>query len=212
MCFSATASFVAGAALVSGGTVVLAKAQRGAELPYAAIPILFGVQQLMEGVIWLTFADEARLINQAMTWSYSFFSHVFWPLYVPMAVLLLEPVAWRRRCIAAFGAAGSAAGLYLLVNMFRFPIEARPVGGHIEYVSPHFYALAVMAGYLGGTCLSLLFSSHRRVNLFGAAALGAFIFAYAAYTRWMISVWCFLAAVLSLIAFLHFRGRKGARA
>ena len=207
MCFSAGASFIAGASLLAAGGFTMKKAQRKAEVPFAAIPLLFGVQQLIEGVIWLSFGSATPLLNPVMTFVYSLFSHVLWPLYVPFAALLLEPVRWRRSALAAFLAAGAAVGLYLLVNMFRFPIESRPVGGHIEYASPHFYVAPVMAGYLAGTCISMLFSSHKPVNVFGAAALLSFGLAYAIYRQWFISVWCFFAAVLSVIVLLYFTNR-----
>lgn len=213
MCFSASASFAAGSALLAVGAVTVNKAERNAELAFAAIPLLFAVQQLIEGVIWLSFsADAPALLNPAMTFVYSLFSHVLWPVYVPLAVVLLEPVRWRRQAIVAFLAAGSAAGLYLLANMLRFPIESRPVGGHIEYASPHFYIVAVMTGYLAGTCVSMLFSSHRLVKLFGLAALLSFALSYVVYTRWLVSVWCFFAAVLSVIVFMHFELRPRSRA
>ncbi len=59
MCFSATASFSAGAFLLGLGTLTLKSARRPRELPFAAIPLLFAIQQLSEGVIWLTFRYEA---------------------------------------------------------------------------------------------------------------------------------------------------------
>lgn len=211
MCFSASASFIAGASLLAVGGFTMKKAQRKAELPFAAIPLLFGVQQLVEGVIWLSFSSEVPLLNPVMTFVYSLFSHVLWPLYVPFAALLLEPVRWRRKALAAFLAAGAAVGLYLLVSMLRFPIESRPVGGHIEYASPHFYIAPVMAGYLAGTCISMLFSSHKLVNVFGAAALLSFGLAYAIYQQWFISVWCFFAAVLSVIVLLHVTNRASSK-
>ena len=207
MCFSASVSFTAGTALLAVGVVTLKKAGRRAELAYAAIPLLFGVQQLVEGGIWLTFRFDAPLLNPAMTFAYSLFSHVLWPLYVPFAALLLEQVRWRRAALLFTLAAGAAAGLYLLVNMLRVPIVSRLIGGHIEYASPHFYILAVMGSYLAGTCLSMLFSSHGSVKLFGVAALLSFIGAYAAYAKWFISVWCFFAALLSVIVLLHFTNR-----
>ena len=208
MCFSAFASFTAGTTLVAVGAITLKKAHRKTEFAYSAIPLLFGVQQLIEGVIWLSFDLGLPLLNPIMTFIYSLFSHVMWPIYVPLAALLLEPVRWRRTVLAAFLAVGAAVGLYLLVNMVRFPIESRPVGGLIEYASPHFYVVAVMAGYLAGTCISMLFSSHRLVNVLGGAALLSFISAYVIYARWFISVWCFFAAVLSVIVLLYFTNRK----
>jgi hypothetical protein len=208
MCFSASASFAAGTALLAIGAVTVKKAGHGAELAYAAIPLLFGVQQLIEGMVWLSFSSEEPMLNSVVTFVYSLFSHVLWPIYVPFAVLLLEPVRWRRRTLAAFLVAGAAVGLYLLVNMFRFPIESRAAAGHIEYVSPHFYVVAVMAGYFAATCISMLFSSQKLVNVFGAAALLSFALAYAIYRQWFISVWCFFAALLSVIVLLHFTNRS----
>jgi hypothetical protein len=98
-------------------------------------------------------------------------------------------------------------GLYLLVNMFRVPIVSGAVGGHIEYASPHFFIVPVMAGYLAGTGISMLFSSHRIVRVFGIAAMLSFLAAYAVYAKWFISMWCFFAAVLSAIVLLYFTNR-----
>ena len=51
MCFSATASFTAGVALLVVGTATARLASGRAELPLAVIPVLFGIQQLIEGVL-----------------------------------------------------------------------------------------------------------------------------------------------------------------
>jgi hypothetical protein len=208
VCFSASASFVAGAGLVVIGAMTIKRAERNAELPFSAIPLLFGAQQTLEGIIWLTFRFDTPLLNTVMTNAYSLFSHVLWPIYVPFAVLLLEPVPWRRKTLYTLLAIGTAAGLYLLVIMARFPITSQPIGAHIEYVSPHFYVVVVMGSYLAGTCLSMLFSSHKVVNVFGAIALLLFVAAYQIYTLWLIYVWCFFAAVLSVVVYLHFRTRE----
>ena len=99
MCFSAAASFTAGTILLGIGTLTLKSARRPRELPLAAIPLLFAIQQLGEGVIWLTFRYGAPQLNVVMTYVYSFFSHVLWPVYVPVAVLLMEPSERRdERC------------------------------------------------------------------------------------------------------------------
>ena len=54
------------------------------------------IQQLIEGALWLTFPDKAPLLNSALTHIYSLFSHVLWPIYVPIAVLLIVggPLTW----------------------------------------------------------------------------------------------------------------------
>lgn len=204
MCFSATASLTAGAFLLGVGTMTV-KASRGVlELPFAAIPLLFAVQQLSEGVVWWTLANDAPGLNVAMTQFYSFFSHVLWPIYVPLAALLLEPPDGRRRSLWVIVFIGIAVGTYLLYSMFEFPITSRATGGHVEYVSPHFFVAFTMGGYLLATTCSMLFSSHRTVKLFGGLALLSFVVAYLIFARWFISVWCFFAALLSVVVALHF--------
>ena len=204
MCFSATASFSAGALLLGIGTLTVMSARRPRELPFAAIPLLFAIQQLIEGVIWLTFRYEAPLLNTVMTHAYSFFSHVLWPIYVPVAVLLMEPSGWRRRALLALVATGVAVGAYLLYFLFEFSIVSRPIGQHIEYVSPHFFAATAMTLYLLSTTISPILSTYRIVKVFGVLALLAFAAAYFFFAMWFISVWCFFAALLSAVIYLHF--------
>lgn len=205
MCFSATASFTAGAVLLVIGTATMRRVERPAEVPYAAIPALFGIQQLVEGGLWLTFANEAAHLNSLLTHVYAFFSHVLWPIFVPIAVLLIEPDQWRRRIIAAIAVAGATAGLYLLYFWGMDPTISRVVDGHVLYISPHFFAGPILALYILGTCASSLMSSHPAVRWFGVAATVSFAAAFAFYAFWFISVWCFFAALMSVTIFLFFR-------
>ena len=60
MCFSATASFISGATLCVIGVATLKQTKAPAEVPIALIPLLFGIQQLTEGVIWLSFSQNIQ--------------------------------------------------------------------------------------------------------------------------------------------------------
>ncbi len=204
MCFSATASFAAGGFLLGLGTVTLRLARTPRERPFAAIPLLFAIQQFIEGVIWLTFSHDAPLLNTVMTHAYSFFSHVLWPVYVPVAVLLIEPPGRRRRMLLAFVVAGLVVGSYLLYVLAMYPVVSRPTGRHVEYVSPHFFAALAMTLYLLSTSVSLLLSTHQVVKLFGVLALLSFAAAYYFYAVWFLSVWCLFAALMSAVICLHF--------
>lgn len=104
----------------------------------------FALQQLIEGVIWLTFQFEAPILNSVTTHVYSFFSHVLWPAYVPVAVWFLEPPGWRRKALLALMVAGAVVGAYLLYYLVAYPITSRPTGQHIEYISPHFFIATVL--------------------------------------------------------------------
>ena len=205
MCFSATASFAAGAALLGVGALTLRRTASAAELPYASIPVLFGLQQIVEGSLWLTFLDQAPHLNSILTHIYSLFSHVMWPVFVPIAVLLLEPVPWRRTALKALAVGGALSGFYLLYFWAMDPTTSRVVGQHIIYDSPHFYIAPILLLYVLGTCVSSLVSSHSAVRWFGAVSLASYAAASAFYAVWFISVWCFFAAVMSATVWLYFR-------
>ena len=208
MCFSATASFIAGTSLSAVGVAALRQTEARSERPLAAIPLLFGIQQLTEGVIWLTFSHDAPVLKQTMTYVYSGFSHVLWPMYVPFAMGILEAVAWRKRTLLAFETVGITVGLYLLYFIVTGPVVAEVVGKHIVYASPHFYLVPVMVLYLAATCVSCFFSSHGFVKLFGVLSLLSFVAAYLVHIGALVSIWCFFAAVLSLLIYLHLRFRS----
>jgi len=207
MCFSASASFIAGTSLCAIGVATVKKVEARNELPFAMIPLLFGIQQLTEGVIWLTFSHDAPLLKQTMTYLYSIFSHVLWPMYVPFAMGVMEAVRWRKKAIFAFEAAGVIVGLYLLYFIVTSPVVAEVVGSHIVYVSPHFYLIPMIMFYLAATCVSCFFSSHGFVRLFGVLALLSYIAAYVIHVEALVSIWCFFAAILSLLIYLHLRFR-----
>ena len=201
MCFSATASFTAGTALSAVGIVTLSKIRRKTDILFATIPLLFGIQQLTEGVIWLS--SQSSALHTVMTYIFSVFSHVLWPTFIPLSILLMENIAWRRKILSAFVVVGSMVSLYLLYFLITEPIQAEIVGNSIAYNSPHFYVVPMLVFYFASTCISCLFSSHRFVNIFGMFAFASAIIAYQFWALTFISVWCFFAAVMSLVIYLH---------
>ena len=204
MCFSATASFIAGTALSISGIATLRATTRKAEIPFAMIPLLFGLQQLVEGTLWLSFSHQAPQLKEAMTYLFSIFSHVLWPIFIPLSVGLIEIVPYRRKIIWLFLVAGLVVGFYLLYMIVEYPVTA-VMETNIVYVSPHFYKIPVMLLYLAATCVSCFFSSIATIRLFGALALLLFVLASWAFSVALFSVWCFFAAVLSFIIYVHFR-------
>lgn len=211
MCFSATVSFTAGGALLCLGAWTVRLIRQPYELAFALIPVLFGVQQLIEGALWLTVPVMATELNGALTQIYSYFSQVLWPIYIPLSVLLLETVVWRQRVLVLITGAGTVCALFLLSYLIRLPVTSVVKGRHMVYLFEHFHVLAATGLYLLGTCVGPLLSSHPWVRLFGAAATLSFIAAYAFYATWFISVWCFFAGILSSVVLLYFIDKSHAR-
>lgn len=206
MCFSATASFTAGTALSGVGALTLHKSRGKLELPIALVPLLFGIQQFTEGFLWLSLRNDLPHVKVWATYIFSMFSHVLWPIFVPFAILLVEVERRRRTAITVFLALGVGVGVYLLYFIIRLPVTARIYNRSIFYDSPHFFIGGVLVVYFLATCVSGMFSSHRCINIFGVLAFVLAIAAYEVSVRTFVSVWCFFAAVLSLLIYVHFSG------
>ena len=170
MCFSALASFGAGAVLMLIGGASARRTRRAVELPYALSPLCFGVQQLLEGALWLSLPLQAQCASAWLTQGYCAFSQVIWPIYIPLAVYLLERAGWRRRLIGLIALAGAGVALYLLWCMVKTPVVAQISGSHIAYIFPHFHQPLATVLYLFAACVSPLLSAWPRVRLFGLLA------------------------------------------
>ncbi len=209
MCFSSEASFIAGGALIACSVVTLRIGARiggrlGARvLPLAAFPLVFGLQQISEGFLWLSFDTPSGPSIPAIQ-VFLFFAYLLWPVVVPLSVALVEPDPIRRRLFHRITAMGAALGLLLYVPGLLWPtaLEASLVQHAIQYVTPTIYPSPGMNTlgrviYAAIICTPLLGSSHAGLRGFGFMVLGSvvlgFVFAAHAFT----SIWCFLAAGLS---------------
>jgi hypothetical protein len=160
MCFSATASFVTAAVTGTIGIVSVSRVNGPRELPLAAAPIFFALQQSIEGLLWLDLplAPDGP-ISTGLTLLLLFFAEAFWPVYAPIAVLLIEPSARRRHLMLLCLAAGIAVGTYLLWSILTGRHDSVVLDNHIVYVTEHGYSDAVALAYLAATSVPLFISS-----------------------------------------------------
>lgn len=68
------------------------------------------------------------------------------------------------------------------------------------------FAIGSTLVYVLAISVSSLCSTHRGVRLFGVLALLAFAVTYGFFEIWLISVWCFFAAMLSGVILWQVRG------
>lgn len=205
MCFSLLASVAAGATLTAAGVVTVKLVRRRAELPLALLPLLFGVQQLIEGVVWWSLHHNAATLITLSSLAFTLFSHVLWPIFVPLTYLCMETVAWRRKALSAFLGVGTCVCLHGIYTVVGSPSAAHVAGSSIRYGMPSWYVIAL---YLVATCVSAFFSSLLLLRALGAAALVLALFTLWLYTAVFVSVWCFFSAVLTVVIFLYFSFRR----
>lgn len=215
MCFSATASFVAGAVLIPLGGVALAQAWKTDRryLALAAFPALFGVQQIFEGFLWRSLDDPALAASHAAAMAFLLFAYLLWLVLTPLAVFLVEERTWLRRVFLGLTIFGAAYGLSLFAPLVINPdwLTLELARGSILYDTRLIYDGAVSktvlrVTYAGVICLPMLVSTAPGVRFFGVlvtfSVLLAFLFANYAFT----SIWCYLAAAVSAyVVFLMFR-------
>ncbi len=208
MCFSAEASFISGAALSSGGVVALNLARRPAAKPYAAIPLLFGIHQTIEGVQWL--AQTGRAPPWAGTAAvYAFLTIAFaWPFYMPLSLMLLERVSPpRRRIMQGLSFAGGVFSALAIAFVYLNGASAEAsTHGHITYV----YDVPQWGGamrwiYVALTAIPAFLSSARFSRWFGAGILLTYAGAWYAAANSFDSVWCYFGALLSLLVMIVLR-------
>ena len=61
MCFSASASFGAGIVLTGIGVASIKKSDTRSKSLFASIPLIFGIQQITEGFLWLALSNPDLL-------------------------------------------------------------------------------------------------------------------------------------------------------
>ncbi|MDO8277708.1 MAG: hypothetical protein Q7T63_06235 [Burkholderiaceae bacterium] len=208
MCFSAAASFAASAVLLVLGGASMGVVRKRSELPFAAIPLIFALQQFSEGLVWLGLDHGRPGLSAAMAQVFAFFALVLWPAYVPLTVWLAEPVGRRRRALAWVAGGGAVVSAGLLLIFLAWPVTVEQRAYHLEYRSAPFLGVGATALYLGVTTLSLLMSTQPWIRRFGVLVLLAFALTAVLYAGWFVSVWCFFAAVVSSVVCLQLLARR----
>lgn len=205
MCFSAGASFGAGVVLSVVGVASIRKAQAPSQTIFAGIPLLFAAQQVTEGSLWLALTDPAYAsLQQVTTYTFLFFAQVVWPLWVPFSILKLEPKNRQRVMEKVLVGVGAVVSLYLGYCLMSYHVEAKVVGHHISYEQDYPAPLSLFGNLLYGiaTVVPLFFSRVRHMWILGITILISYAITAILYTDYVISVWCFFAAIISIAIYV----------
>lgn len=201
MCFSASASFGAGAILSVIGVLSLKKGQSRSEIAFAAIPLIFSIQQISEGFLWLALTKpEYAWLQQFTTYTFLTFAQVIWPIWVPVSILLLEKKEQRRTIQKIIVAIGAAVSIYLGFCLFTYNVEARVEAYHISYKLnfPAYFSGLGSLLYIIATVTPPYFSSINRMWTLSTAIFISYIITAVFYIDYIISVWCFFASIISI--------------
>src|ERR1035438_6551053 len=210
MCFSPQAD-VAGGVLICaiGIDAVRPIRQRREFIALAWIPVLLGAHQFIEALVWLWLQGHVpRGIGHVALWAYLLIAFVVLPVFIPVAVIALEPTRRRRQMMVPFALIGTAIAATLFAAMVRGPVSVKLAPYHLSYSIRLPDGFLIVALYVVAVCGPLLVSGYRNVALFGIVNLVAVVIIARLTISRLASVWCGWAAVSSGAITLHCRFAK----
>src|ERR1700694_5841150 len=209
MCFSPEADFTAGAIVAGVGMETLRRVRAPRELIIGALPLLFGIHQLIEGCVWLGLRGQVSSgLGAAAKEAYVVFAHAVLPVIVPLGFMLLEPDRRRTRWLWPLASIGLILAIYLLWQVTAYPVGAQEAGHCINYTTHTPNDVTVTVLYVVVTCGPALISSRPYLRLFGLLSLGGVIATALVRADELTSLWCLYAAMVSVLILEHFRRQR----
>lgn len=205
MCFSASASFGASAVLAAIGTAAIIRSRSVPQALFASIPLIFSVQQLAEGMLWLSLEDTFYSGLQSFyLYTFLVFAIMVWPFWIPFTLRLLEKEARRKKIMSIFLWAGLVVFVGVCIILLLFPVTVGPDLHHLHYEfgftrSTKKLLIPFNVLYFLATILPAFISSHKRMKWLGFIFLASYFVAVSFFSGFVISVWCFFAAIMSII-------------
>lgn len=204
MCFSAGASFAGGALITTIGVLTVRKNNDSSRRVFAAMPLIFGVQQISEGFVWVALQSPGHdLMLGISAYLFLFAAVILWPTYVPLSVMLMEKERGTGRIMIPLLVLGLLVSAYYGVRLLTSEVYPVISSHHIKYSGefPQKWALLVFAAYATATLVPLFISSRRNVWLLGLLMAVSCLITGILYKEYLTSVWCFFAALISIMIY-----------
>jgi hypothetical protein len=140
------------------------------------------------------------------------FAQVLWPFFVPLSYLIMEKDKVKKLILAGFTLIGLMVAIYLGASMYFNLPKASIQEYHIRY---DLKFLPYQLNYEGipyflATVVAAFFSSIKELRYFGVAIFASFVVTEICYADYLVSVWCFFAAIMSVIIYFILKAQKKA--
>ena len=209
MCFSATSSFLASGVIGTIGIATLRHVREPRALLFAAVPMLFALHQFTEGWVWLGLEGRIGKVGfDHVAFLFMLYAQGILPLLLPAAVALMEPPGWRRGAILGLTAVGALVFAWDVTGLIFLPSRCFVEQNSIAYRNHMTGNLWISYLYILATCGALLLSTHRVVRWYGVLNVVALTIAEIVKEYAFASVWCFYAAIMSVMLYWQFKQRN----
>jgi hypothetical protein len=200
MCFSAGASFAGGAVISAIGVATVRKSSKPSQTLFASVPLLFGLQQFAEGVVWITLRSGGHVqLQYVAAYIFLIMALVVWPVMLPLSVMIMEKLKRRRKVLISFLIIGALLSAYYAYCLLFYPIAPQIKSFHIIYKGdfPKSLVTPAFIVYLTATLPPLFISSVRKISVMGVLIALSCLVSGIFFKEYHTSVWCFLAALIS---------------
>jgi len=205
MCFSPTASFVSAAAIATIGVATLRHVREPRTFLFAATPMLFALHQFTEGLVWLGLQGRIGPIGRDhAAFLFTLYAQGLLPFLMPLAVTLMEPAGWRHKVMIGLTAIGAVAAAWDSYGLMFLPSRVFVDHDSIAYRNLMTGSLTISLLYILATCGALLLSRYRTVRWYGVVNVIALTIVQIVKAETFASVWCFYAALMSMILYWQF--------
>ncbi len=206
MCFSATADLVGGLVIGAIGIAVLRREVPRRYALLSTLPLLLGAHQLVEAFVWWGLQGHVpAAVGHVAMWIYLVFAFIVLPVFVPVAIVALEPEGRRRMMMMPFVALGLVVAGLVLAAMVRGPVTAELAPHFISYSTDIRASRMVVVLYVTATCGALIFSGVRDIAWFGVVNMVAVVLLAQLTIDGFASLWCAWAAICSAAFSVHLR-------
>lgn len=206
MCFSTVGSFGVGTVLVAAGCYTAKKAKEKDRnyLAFACLPLIFGIQQIIEGFVWIGLLHHHQLLVQVGTLLFTFIAIGFWPFFVPLSMFFAEG---KKRLVVhqflfALVLVGGFVGLYSYLPMLTgiLPLTTKIVHHSISYDTnvPNILKNLNSFIYFFLVIIPFLVIPSASLRVFAVLLVISLVTASFFFFSTYLSVWCLFAAILSL--------------
>lgn len=212
MCFSAAGSFALSGALGGVGAASLALNRSARLRLFAAIPLIFAVQQAAEGTVWVTIGEPAHAaLHRVAVSVFLGIAVVVWPIWCPFSLRLAERSAARRRVLTALSWIGAVVSVGALVLLILWRPVAAIAGHSVRYDHARsnvpWLGLCTLSVFVVPAIVPYFVSTTKLARTIGATLVVSLAVTFLVERETFTSVWCFFAAVLSVLVLVAVSGR-----
>jgi hypothetical protein len=126
-----------------------------------------------------------------------------WPIWIPLTIRLLEKDARRKKIMNVLIGSGAFVAICVGIVLLLYPVRVMPMHHHLHYEFDFPRTAKYLIGafsilYIMSTIITPFVSSIKKMKWLGIAFLASYLFAEIFFEGFVVSVWCFFAAILSI--------------